>query len=120
MADLNWDFLPESIELEALMTRARESWPTIGWVAAWEAQSYLATLTLVTLLTLVSFWAALAVMVTWSMIASQVYPVARKRGLPDLLEHKPACKNSRRCVTTSALNVGALVARVWITGLQSF
>jgi hypothetical protein len=112
-------FLPDSIELDCLLMRARNSWPRLGLVAAWEAQSYLATLTLVTLLTLVSFWVALGVMLAWSLIGVLVYPAARRRGLPDLLE-KDARPLTAGHPATRIVRVTWLLLRIWLTGVQSF
>lgn len=54
----------------------------LSFVAAWELQSQIATVVLVALVALASLSITLGVMIAWSLLATVVYFVARRRGLP--------------------------------------
>ena len=88
-----------------------------AFVVAWEAQSQIATVVLLSLIAFVSIWAALFTMLAWSMIAHVVYHHAREHGLPDLITvqvPKRGCGSS-----TFVRHAAGSAVRVWFVGLHN-
>ena len=88
-----------------------------AFVVAWEVQSQLATIVLLSLIAFVSIWAALCTMLVWSLIAQVVYHRARERGLPDLVTVQAP---KRGCGgTTFVRHAAGSAVRVWFVGLHN-
>ena len=86
-------------------------------MVAWEVQSQLATVTLISLIAFVSIWAALATMLVWSLVAQLVYHTARNRDFPDLVTVEAP---KRGCGSSAFLRHAAgSVVRVWFVGLHN-
>jgi hypothetical protein len=119
--DLVLSFLPDPLSWERdVAERLRQSAGGVGFVAAWEVQSQLATLVLVGLVATVPLAPALIVMLGWSFVACAVYCYSRRRGMPDLLEaHAARAAQEPRHVW--ALKAAFLTAvKAWLAGLQPF
>ena len=93
----------------------------VGFLTAWELQSQVATLAFVALVALVPVWLALTCMLCWSLTATFIYWLARKNGLPDLL-------NSQWCKPPGSLAglrswlsaTGFAVLKTTLAGIQPF
>ncbi len=108
-------------EAEVQAQRLREPWAGVGFAALWEVQSQLATVTLFVLLAVVPFLAVLAVMLTWSLVATVAYHLGRQRGLPDLLGTTTLRRDRPRASLFDWLRFGgASAAKVWLAGIQPF
>jgi hypothetical protein len=86
-------------------------------VVAWEVQSQLATVVLLSLVAFVSIWAALVIMLAWALIAHLCYHHARERGLPDLV----TVEGPKRGHGPSAFvrHAAGSAVRVWFVGLHN-
>jgi hypothetical protein len=111
-----------AVEIElAVAIQEPPVWRGVGMVAAWEAQSQLATMVMVALVAMVSAWWAFGIMLAWSLIATVVYDHARKRGLPDLLERGDEQEEpSRRGFAASLVAAATSAVKVWLVGVQAF
>lgn len=90
-------------------------------IVAWEVQSQIATMALISLLVLTSPWLAFAVMLTWSLVAAVTYYKARQMGLPDLLKmpvSEPGAK--RPSPMQMFFAVPMTLGKVWLSGIQPF
>jgi hypothetical protein len=82
-----------------------------SFLACWQVQSKLATLSLFALLA-VNPWLALVVMMAWSLVATFVYFTARERGVPDFLAvSSSACRVTR---------TGQMLGGLWLVGINAF
>jgi hypothetical protein len=88
-----------------------------AFVVAWEVQSQLAAITLVSLIAFVSIWAAFAAMLVWSLVAHVLYFLARQRGLPDLVTVQAPKRGSGP--TTFLRHAAGSVMRIWFVGLHN-
>jgi hypothetical protein len=111
-----------AVEIElAIAIQEPPIWRGVGMVAAWEAQSQLATLVMVALVAMVSGWWAFGIMLGWSLIATVVYYHARKRGLPDLLERRnEVAEAPERSLVGSLVTAVGSGVKVWLVGVQAF
>src|SRR6185436_4429392 len=111
-----------AVEIElAVAIQEPPVWRGVGMVAAWEAQSQLATMVMVALVAMVSAWWAFGIMLAWSLVATVVYYHARKRGLPDLLERRIAPEEAyERGLAVSLVSAAGSAAKVWLVGVQAF
>jgi len=93
----------------------------VGYVAAWEVQSKLASIALVSLVAFASIGAALVAMLIWSLAATRAYYRARELGLPDLFE-KSECGSEPGRVPIWRWFGGALLFgfKAGIAGFQAF
>jgi hypothetical protein len=114
--------LPEFDEWEGQLAglRQRINFTEVGFVAAWELQSYIATLVLVALVGLLSPWAALVVMLVWSVVAALVYYAARARGLPNPLEHAEEVRARPLQAHGVCAAVAVSLLKAWLAGAQAF
>jgi hypothetical protein len=95
------------------------AWNDLCWLAAWQIQARLATLVLVGLVAVVSLWAALTIMLSWSLMATFGYCLCRQRGLPDLLENsRPKPINAPELAWMRWALLSLLKA--WLVGVQAF
>lgn len=92
----------------------------VGFVAAWEVQSYIATAVLVALVGLLSPLAAVPVMLGWSLLAAVAYFVARKHGLPNLLEVPSGGQRRPRHVVGLCAGLAVTAVKAWLGGAQAF
>jgi hypothetical protein len=93
----------------------------MSFVAAWELQSQIATVVLVALVALAPLWVALGVMIAWSLTATVTYFVARRRGLPDLLEiGRPDLSLSGQPSSRLLALLMLFAIKVWFVGLQAY
>jgi hypothetical protein len=92
----------------------------VGFLAAWEVQSYLATAVLVAFVGFLSPLAAVPVMLGWSLVAAAVYFFARKRGLPNLLEVSPAGERRSRNLPGLCAGLAVTAVKAWLGGAQAF
>lgn len=95
----------------------------LGFAAVWEAQSQLASLILVALVAFAPLYVTLAVMLSWSLIATAVYYSARRRGAPDLLQLKVGWKveaENGKAWATRLRHPLSSAFRLWIMGFQAF
>jgi hypothetical protein len=93
----------------------------LGFVAAWELQSQFSTVVLVGLVAFAPLSICLGVMIAWSLLATVVYFVARRRGLPDLLEIGQP--NLSRASRPSSRLFGLLLLfliKLWFVGFQAY
>ena len=96
-------------------------WCSLGFLAAWRVQSQMATTATVGLSTLVSIWAALAVMVVWSSLATFAYYRGRSGGVPDLLARSPLAAATGRTPWLSRIRGASVsVLKVFLAGVQPF
>jgi hypothetical protein len=119
--DLVLSFLPDPSTWERdVAERVRQSACGVGFVAAWEVQSQLATLVLIGLVATVPLAPALIVMLGWSFAACAVYCYSRRRGMPDLLDaHPERSAQERKHVWALKAAVLTLI-KAWLAGLQPF
>jgi hypothetical protein len=96
-------------------------WCGLGFLAAWKIQSQMATTATVGLATLVSIWAALAVMLVWSCLATFAYYRGREWGVPDLLSKQPlAAETGAAPWLTRIRGAAILVLKALLAGIQPF
>lgn len=93
------------------------AWNTGAFLAAWEAQSQLASLAYLGLVAFSTLWVALPVMLTWSLIATVAFCHARERGYPNLLTAQELPKGRQRGFLWYAM--GSAI-RAWLSGFQAF
>lgn len=86
-------------------------------MVGWEIQSQISTIVLVSLIAFVSIWAALVIMLAWSLIAHFVYCTARERGLPDLI--RVQVPRTGGGTPTFLRHAAGSAVRVWFVGLHN-
>ncbi len=87
--------------------------------AAWAAQSRLASIAIFAFIAFSSLWATMAVMLVWSVAATLAYFLARRCGVPDLLESRlqPASADRLRASATTAISTAL---RIMLVGPAAF
>jgi hypothetical protein len=93
-------------------------WNKAAFVIGWELQSQVATVAFITLVALFSIWLALAVMLTWSIIATVAYCRARERGYPSMLSENQAGKGNR--IHSRIKGAFFSFFKAWLAGFQAF
>ena len=88
------------------------------FVVAWKTQSILASIAFLGLVAFGSLLVALPIMLTWALIATVVYAVARSKGYPDLLESGPLTAGAP--VGQRARSMACSCAKVWFSGINAF
>jgi len=94
------------------------AWHKAAFVLFWEGQSQASTIAYVGLVAFGSIWLALAVMLTWSLIATVFFCAARERGYPNILSMQALPK--RNVSAGAALQAVGTLIRVLMAGAHVF
>jgi hypothetical protein len=98
-----------------LQTRCRDA----AFIAGWEIQGHLSTLTFVALLGLGSLVVATLVTLAWSIVMTVVYHRARLDGRPDLLE-QATWHHGSSLLRMKLMGTAWTVVKAWLAGFQAF
>lgn len=88
------------------------------FVVVWKTQSILASISFLALVAFGSLLVALPIMLTWALVATFIYALARSKGYPDLLESDPFTAGAP--VGQRARSMACSCAKVWFSGLNAF
>ncbi len=110
---------PSSEALNAIRSRVGAHLPDVSFVAAWELQSQLSSIVLISFARFAHVWETIPVMLVWSLTTTAVFHYARLKGRPDLLERVRWGTESKR-LRIRVLSTLWTAFRAWIAGVQAF
>lgn len=105
--------------LKDISSRFKAHWPDVSFVAAWELQSQISSVVLISFARFAHVWETIPVMLVWSLTTTMVFHHARLKGRPDLLERVRWGTESKR-LRIRMLSTLWTAFRAWIAGVQAF